>query len=238
VRHHDDVSAAELPGVDEPLIFWGSLGAAYTQRVAAKWKPGAVGDVAQFTCSAYFRGLDGIPIANADSVFTTVADLVADPAASVGPLGEPERVFVRPDSPLKPFSGRELAVSDINLDALDHGFYYDDDQLAIVVSTPKQVRREWRLVIADRQVVASCEYQASREGIGTEVPEAVTGLAALVAAAEWQPAPLYVVDVGEVSEKLQVMELNPFSGADLYHCDPGAVVDAVSRVAERLFEAR
>ena len=56
-----------------------------------------------------------------------------------------------------------------------------------------------------------------------------------VAAAEWQAAPLYVVDVAEVDDEFGVMELNPFSGADLYHCDPESVVDAASQVAERLF---
>ncbi len=37
-------------------------------------------------------------------------------------------VFVRPDSPLEPFSGRVLERGRISLQALDHGFYYDDAQ--------------------------------------------------------------------------------------------------------------
>jgi hypothetical protein len=226
-RYHDDVRSAELPSRELPVIFWGSLGAAYAQHVAAQWKPGVVGDVGRFNCSAYYPRLGGINVANRDAVFTTVAELVAAPVATVAPLGSPERVFVRPDSPLKPFSGRELAVADINLAALDHGFYY--------VSAPKAVGREWRFVVADSEVIAGCEYIASREGVGVSVPDAARALAEQVAAAEWQAAPLYVVDVAEVDDEFGVMELNPFSGADLYHCDPESVVDAASQVAERLF---
>lgn len=53
--------------------------------------------------------------------------------------------------------------------------------------------------------------------------------------AAWQAAPLYVVDIGEVDGALCVMELNPFSGADLYYCDAPRVVDIAARIAQRLF---
>ncbi len=36
---------------------------------------------------------------------------------------------------------------------------------------------------------------------------------------------------------LQIMELNPFSGSDLYECDANAVVVAAGRVAVDLFQA-
>ena len=42
-------------------------------------------------------------------------------------MGDPSRIFVRPDSPLKPFSGRVLDRDSISLAALDHGFYFDDE---------------------------------------------------------------------------------------------------------------
>lgn len=58
-------------------------------------------------------------------------------------------------------------------------------------------------------------------------------IAVQVARCEWQPAPIYTVDVAEVDGQLRVLELNPFSGADLYRCDPHAVVEAVARVAAR-----
>lgn len=240
VRYHDDVSAAELPGCDGPVLFWGSLGAAYGEEsmlagLRSDLRPGAIGDIRRFYCSAYQRELRGVAMVNAHSVFTSVAELVREPARVLTSLGRPACVFVRPDSPLKPFSGRVLNVSDLSLGALDHGFYYDDERLPIVVSDVRTVGREWRLVVGQGQIIAGCEYQASRTGMGAGVPGSVLNVATRVASASWQAAPLYVVDVAEVDGALAVMELNPFSGADLYDCEPDAIVDAASAVAARLY---
>jgi ATP-grasp domain, R2K clade family 3 len=219
-----------LPPDDACVIFWGSLGAAYAERVAARWTPGAIGDPDRFRCSVYHSHL-GALLANQDSVFTTVRALVDDPAAVLRSLGVPAEVFVRPDSALKPFSGRLLTASSLTLDALDHGYYYDDDQLPIVVSAARAIGREWRFVLAGDKVIAGCEYGADRLGRGTDVPEPARRLAETVARAPWQPAPIYILDVGEVAGAVRVMELNPFSGADLYQCDAAAVVGAATIVA-------
>ena len=42
------------------------------------------------------------------------------------------------------------------------------------------------------------------------------------------PEPVFVLDLAETPNGLRVVELNPFSGADLYACDPDAVVRAVA----------
>ena len=177
-------------------------------------------------------------LANSDAVFTTVRELVSDRTPVLQPLGNPDDVFVRPDSALKPFAGRQLATSALSLAALDHGFYYDDESLPVIVSTAKQVMREWRFVVADGVVVAGCADHPTRQGHAGAVPPEATLLAERVAAHEWQAALAYVVDVGEVDGVLRVMELNPFAGADLYECDARAVVDSVSSVALRLHAQR
>lgn len=232
-RYEDGIPRSALPPDDACVIFWGSLGAAYGDRVAARWTPGAVGDPDRFRCSVYQAHL-GPLLANQDSVFTTLRALIDEPAAVLRPLGTPNEVFVRPDSALKPFSGRQLAVSSLTLEALDHGFYYDDQDLPVVVSAAKHIGHEWRFVLADGDVVASCEYGADRRGRGTGVLEAARILAESVARADWQPAPIYILDIGDVAGSPRVMELNPFSGADLYQCDAPAVVAAASRIAIRL----
>jgi hypothetical protein len=238
---YEDGQPPVAPPAGACVVFWGSLGAVYEQRVAARWTPGAIGELERFRCSAYQAQLGeggggDARFANAGAVFTTVSELVGDPRAVLGRLGDPARVFVRPDSAAKPFSGRTLEVASLSLAALDYGFYYDDAQLPIAVSAVKQIGREWRFVVADGALVASSEYVASRRGAGAEVPDAAREVADRVARAAWQAAPVYVVDVGEVNAgpALRVMELNPFSGADLYACDAHAVVEAVSRVARRL----
>ncbi len=168
-----------------------------------------------------------------DTVTTTVRDLVEKRQGVLDRLHRPERVFVRPDNALKPFAGRVLDASTINLAALDHGFYYDDDALPIVAPA-RQIQREWRTMVAEGRVVTGCSYTTDRRGADETLPEAVREIAGQVARGNWQPAPIYIVDVAEVDSQVRVLELNPFSGADLYHFDPHAVVDAVARVSERL----
>ena len=41
------------------------------------------------------------------------------------------------------------------------------------------------------------------------------------------PEPVYVLDTCEVDREPRLLELNPFSGADLYACDTDAVVGAI-----------
>jgi hypothetical protein len=232
-RYEDDMPATALPAAGVPVLFWGSLGAAYVERVAARWQPGAIGDPDRFRCSVYFPALRPL-LANRDGLFTTVQELVDTAAEVLAPLGVPSRVFVRPDSALKPFAGRVLGTGELNLSALGHGFYHDDEHLPILVAPPLEVGREWRLVVGDGAVVAGSEYGPERSGQGADVPADIHALASIVARNPWQAAPLYVVDIAEVDGAPCVMELNPFSGADLYLCDPGAVVLAASAIASRV----
>jgi len=41
-RYEDGMASSALPPADACVIFWGSLGAAYGERVAARWTPGAI----------------------------------------------------------------------------------------------------------------------------------------------------------------------------------------------------
>ena len=73
------------------------------------------------------------------------------------------------DSPLKPFSGRVVKLQGLSLRQLDHGFYYDDSDLPIVVAPVRTniAPLEWRLVVVQNQVVAGSGYTASTR---SEVP--------------------------------------------------------------------
>lgn len=233
IRYEDGMPASQLPELCAAVVFWGSLGAAYVERVAARWIPGAFGDIAQFRCTAYVPRLRPW-LVNHDVVFASVRDLVDRPQATLAPLGNPARVFVRPDSALKPFAGRVVDVDRLTRAALDHGFYYDDDELLVQIAPARALGREWRCVVADGEVVAACEYGAERRARDGGTPTAVLERASAVARAPWQVAPIYCVDVAEVDGGLGVLELNPFSGADLYGCEPAPIIDAANRIAERL----
>jgi hypothetical protein len=141
---------------------------------------------------------------------------------------------VRPDSPLKPFSGRVLRRDQISLAALDYGFYYEDNRLPVIVAPVREVHREWRYVVVAGEVVAGSAYQADGR---SALPDDPTGepwaFASAVAREINAPQDVLVLDACEADGALFLLEINPFSGADLYACDRAAVVAAVSRFATR-----
>jgi hypothetical protein len=143
-------------------------------------------------------------------------------------------VFVRPDSPLKPFSGRVLKRDGITLKALDYGFYYEDDQLPVVIAPVRAVEREWRYVVVDRRVIAGSAYLAAgRTALPADPHGATWQFAETVATDLEPPEAVYVMDVCEADGTAHLLELNPFSGADLYACNRMDVIRAVSQAASR-----
>jgi hypothetical protein len=139
---------------------------------------------------------------------------------------------VRPDSPLKPFSGRVVSVDDLSLAKLDHGFYYEDETLPVVVAPLRDIGSEWRFVVVSGNVVAGSGYDpTTRAPIAASLDSSVASFASNVASSLPAPADVYILDVCECDGAYRLLELNPFGGADLYACDPIATITAVSNEA-------
>ena len=148
-------------------------------------------------------------------------------------------MFVRPDSPLKPFAGRVLNVDDVTLDALDYGFYYDDATLPIVVAPVQSVGSEWRFVVVRSRVVAGSAYDpATRSALSDTPASEAWRLANVIASGLSPPDDVYVLDICVAGGGLRLLELNPFSGADLYACSATDVVTAVSEFARKVWVVR
>ena len=233
IRWNDDwwASGEWPPLADQAVVFHGSLGNAARIRTELPWRPGAYCDTAAFECSAWYsRARDWLLHRQ---WLTLPADVLsADPNVALEPLGFPDEVFVRPNSPLKPFSGRVLRRERITLAALDHGFYYDDPTIAVVVTPVRSIGREWRYVVVNCRVVAGSAYEADgRAALPDDPGGQPWAFATEVAAKLEPPESVYVMDVCESDGKYWLLELNPFSGADLYACDPHDVVAAVSVAA-------
>ncbi len=215
--------------VGSSVLFHGSLGNA--ARIAARgdWRPGAFCNVSDMSYSRWAAAIRD-DLVSQDWVRTTVRDLAAAPQKVADAFGRGSQLFVRPDSPLKPFAGRVLSVDEISLDALDYGFYYDDFALPVIVAPAVDVGAEWRFVVVGGVVVAASGYVADgRHALAGTVPRTAMERANVVAARLEVADPVYVLDLAETINGMGVVELNPFSGADLYDCDRAAVVEAVER---------
>lgn len=214
-----------------PFVFRGSLGNARWVQENLLWRPGAYCDVEAFRCTSYYPRAERWLLAG-----TKWRALPAQRFVDEAIDQHLQHFFVRPDSPLKPFSGRLLTRDQVSWEAIDYGFYYDDRDLVVVVSEPRSITAEWRYVVVDRRVVAGSAYAAQGRTALPDSPEGAPWRYAQEVASELAPPEdVYVLDVCEADGHLYLLELNPFSGADLYACDPEAVVRAVSAVASRGF---
>ncbi len=209
------------PSYPAPVVFHGSLGNADRIRRTLTWAPGAYCDTTAFACTAWYPRARRW-LLNADWTCMPANGLVATPP-DLNPL------FVRPDSPLKPFSGRVLQRAQLSLTALDHGYYYEDPSLPVIVAPVRPITAEWRYVVVGQQVVAGSAYQADgRAALPDEPGGAPWRYAQQIALEMEPPEDVYVLDVCISAGELRLLELNPFSGADLYACDPRRVVAAVT----------
>lgn len=220
-----------LPG--RTVLFHGSLGNAAVVERRSPWRPGSFCATDAFHCSRWYPRAEPWLLHRAWTL-SSVEELVTKSDTVLDRIGGPERLFVRPDSPLKPFSGRVLHRDQLSLGALDHGFYYDDKQLPVIVAPVRAVTREWRYVVVDGQVSAGSAYEADGRAALPDDPRGEPwAYASAIASRLHAPQPVYVLDICDADGRLALLELNPFGGADLYACDRAAVVRAVSSFATR-----
>lgn len=226
-------STERLPSLEGPVVFHGSLGNASRIASLSRWVPGAFCNTRGFHCSAWYEAaLDWLVHSTYER--TTVAQLVGQPDEVAGDLADASgEVFVRPDSPLKPFSGRVVRLSGVQAADLDHGFYYDDLELPIIVTPKRELGDEWRFVVARGRVVAGCRYEAQgRTSVGGDVAPDASSMAQDIARSFEAPDPVYVLDIVRTERGCRMLEINPFSGADLYGCDKASIVRAVGSIVD------
>ncbi len=203
------------------------------------WTPGAFACVERFFCSHYYAHL-GRFLLNRDYIMLPYAELPRCQEFLFSTLGRDDTLFVRPDSPLKLFTGMTIAQSTFDRDYEFMGFYEFPIESIVVVSSPKQIVAEWRFVVADRKIVTGSQYVDRNEKVLriAEDPNALA-FANSVLESGFEPDPVWVLDVCKTEDgQYHLLEIGGFSFAGLYACDKDAVVQAVSAVAQRIHSAK
>jgi ATP-grasp domain-containing protein len=211
-----------------PAVFHGSLENAARIARELSWKPGAYCDVDAFECTSWYQAASQWLI-NDKWIAVEAQRFVEHPTEILNKIEGEGDFFVRPNSPLKPFSGRVLNVSSLSMKALDYGFYFDDPNTLVIVSPVRVIGSEWRFVVVKDKVVAGSSYEAeTRSEVPVEPSDSVWEYARGVAHGLRAPEDVWVMDVCATEEGFRLVELNPFSGADLYGCDRNAIVSGIA----------
>lgn len=225
----------DIPGCppladDACVILWGTLPLMRQVQLRRSWVPGGWCDTEALECAAYYAYF-GPYLLNSYHTILPGVEAIRLQRQLFAEFGSDDEVFVRPSGVLKLFPGRVVYRDDF-ADALAPSRY--DPTTLVVVSTPKEIGREWRLVVADGQVVAASQYRdAGAIRVSGGCPQDVSQYASeVLGEVRWRPDRLFMMDVCESDGGLHLLELNSFSCSGLYDCDMAAVVRAASAVAE------
>jgi hypothetical protein len=237
----------KVPEIEGPCVVYGSIG---VQKLAHKhgWTPGVFGDAEVFSESKAARNLGELYL-NWGQGHSTMKKL-GDPEVLTAwsrllvPLGQPplEEFFIKPNTDTKEFAGTVMRLDEFQAwhkRMIDIG-YLEDADFKVVLSRPKELGCEWRVVVVDGQIIESSLYRQFRT-VKQErhiIPE----VEAVVREAHrlYNPAPAYVIDVAQVRSRkdfddydYRVIEYNTLNSAGLYACRPGPIVDAINAMLEK-----
>lgn len=205
-------------------------------RADGRWTPGVFATIENYRCSHYFAHL-GRFLLNRDYVMLPFAELgrCADFLFEI--CGRNGQIFIRPDSPLKIFTGQVATRETFEKDLEFMGFYEFPRESLVVVSSPKLIDCEWRFVVANQTVVAGSHYRERGIGIrSTDVDPAAWRLAEEIVTTGFAPDPVWVLDVCRTQAgEYALLEIGAFSFAELYACDQLAVVRAISETAQQSY---
>jgi hypothetical protein len=174
-----------------------------------RWIPGAWCTPENLDCSTYFAHFGKFLLNQRYTILPGIEAIrLGDWLFSV--FAENDEVFARPTGCTKLFTGRRIPRESF-ADALSPTRY--DPATLVVVAAPRQIGREWRLVVAKGLVIAASQYARGGErligaGCPNEVHEFVERMLTEV---KWQPDPVFMVDVCESDGQLWLVELNGFS---------------------------
>jgi len=231
-----DVVAGGRPLADpDCVIAYGTFPFARQAQLHRRWVPGAWCDPDNLDCRCYFAHF-GKYLLNRHHAILPAVEAVRQRERLYETFGPDDEVFARPAGCSKVFTGRCVYKDDF-ASALSPATFDPDAQ--VVLAAPREIRREWRLVVAEDRVVAGSQYAVEgskcvEPGWPAEVRAFALGMLAEV---RWRPDPIFMVDIGESDGRLWLVELSGFSCSWLYACDLEAVVAAAGELAERAWAA-
>lgn len=210
-------------------IFHGSLGNASKIKKELNFLPGSLCDEIGFSYSYIYENYKEFVLTD-NIIFTTINKLMENKEILKTITKETKKIFARPNSPLKEFSGRILDSENLTPAHFDYGFYHSNMDLQIVLSEYKKIDKEYRYVCINKKIITACEYIANgRKGLISTLNEDSWKFAQKIADKNKQKDFVYIIDICESEGKFYLVEMNPFSGADLYCCDAEKIINEIEK---------
>ena len=139
-------------------------------------------------------------------------------------------IFIKPIDDLKGFTGDVLRYDEwvkfLKLRCSTSKTISFDTE--VVIGSPQELDGEWRLFIVEGTVIAGSMYKPTADPI---LPEGLLQFAT-EAVKVWEPAPVFVLDVGRVDRTWKIVECNCFNWSRFYASNVNDIIKAVSEYQE------
>lgn len=219
------------------VVFYGSLGFSRQIQKEASWVPGTFHSYKNFFCSAYYPHFKQFLLASSnDYIFTDFGQLTLSKEFLFEKLGQKNTLFVRPDSGEKIFTGRLINYEDLEKILPQLGYEDIPENEVVVVSSPVNIDKEWRFVVANDEVITGSLYLPFRLRLSDRQDDQKAREFAqkVVDSVGWRPDPMWCLDVCLTeSGNYYVIEINSFSCSGFYACNPKPIVTHASETALR-----
>lgn len=196
------------------------------------WRPGAFATFEHFYCSRYYPRFKSF-LLNQDFTILPFNEMPCRADSLFELFGDCGSIFIRPDSPLKSFTGQVVRLDSLAEDLEFVAFSEFPPDAPIVVSSPKKIAAEWRFVIANRKVIAGSQYKRDGEvSISPNCDYGAIRFAEQILRSDFEPDSVWMLDICQTADnRFHLLEIGGFSHSNLYACDKYAVATAVSSVA-------
>lgn len=211
---------------DEPFIGHGSIG------FAKAVKKGFMFDEEAFRCRSYYEHYKKWLLVGDEFEILKAKDLQDSKNRLFKQFGADGCIFIKPDTNDKIFSGQVTEFERYDRSVL--GIVANNQFCDVIVSRPWNLKYEWRLFIANGEVVTGSQYRTIK---GVDYKAGYPSEAARVAseaAKAWTPHPMLVIDVCQSGDDFCVLEIGCWNVAGYYKSDLNKIIDAAEEIYESL----
>jgi len=200
------------------------------------WIPGPWLTSNKYKCSEYYPYVGDL-LFNDQYIMMPRSEVLRNIDRIYNWLGKSDSIFLRPDSGLKSFTGKVFERKNFNKDWKWVEEFTEKNSM-IIASTPKNIEKEWRFVVADKNVITGSLYNtAGKFGCAQEYPREAFDLAQTIADI-YNPDPMFTIDVCMGDDgQYYILEIGAFSCAGLYSCGMKTIVEHASYFAKKEWEA-
>lgn len=228
---------------NDHVIAYGSIGFAKFLNRNSRWIPGVWSDFEKLKCTTYLTHWGQFSVQE-DYSFLPFREVYRLKDKMFSRHEKDDHIFIRPDSNDKVFHGEKVCKELFEKWWRIANIYDPDPNQLTMVSTPTKIEHEWRFVIADRKVVTGSRYIHSDDGnvahakIGEfELDNSASICAEKIANyCDWQPAPIYTLDVCKTNDGFKLLECGSVNTSGLYKCDLDKVMEAAESIAQKEIE--